>query len=173
MFSKADVEKYFVAEKSESLLFIIIGIAAIIAAVVFFFWLKTPFYKGAAIPLLAIAILQITVGYTVYSRSDKQRIDIVYKMDLNPSAIQQKELPRMEKVMQNFVLYRWVEIVLLLAGLVLFFVYRNESAKAFWCGLGIALALQAAVMLAADYFAESRGKVYLEGISSIFKNHSK
>ncbi len=169
MFSKADVEKYFVAEKSESLLIIIIGLAAVVMAVIFFFWLKTPFYKGAAIPLLAIAILQITVGYIVYSRSDKQRIDIAYKMDLNPSAIQQNEQPRMEKVMKNFVRYRWVEIALLIIGLACYFVYRKEAAKSFWCGLGMALAVQAAVMLAADYFAESRGRVYLEGMKSLFK----
>ena len=169
MFSKADVEKYFVAEKSESLLFIIIGLAAIVMAVVFFFWLKTPFYKGAAIPLLVIAILQITVGYTVYSRSDKQRIVIAYKMDLNPSAIQQNEMPRMEKVMKNFVLFRWVEIALLVIGLICFFIYRNETAKTFYCGLGMALAVQSAVMLAADYSAESRGRVYLEGMKSMFR----
>lgn len=169
MFTKADVEKYFIAEKSESLLFIIIGIAAIVTAAIFFVGLKTPFWKGAAIPLFAIALLQITVGYTVYKRSDEQRKDMVYKMDMDPTAITKKEIPRMETVMNNFVVYRWVEIVLLAAGLVLFFMYRNNAAKAFWCGLGVSLALQAAVMLAADYFAEARGRVYLEGIRSMIR----
>ncbi|MES2774176.1 MAG: hypothetical protein V4722_08325 [Bacteroidota bacterium] len=167
MFSKADAEKYFIAEKSESLLFVIIGVAAITAAAVFFFGLKTPFWKGAAIPLLAIGILQVTVGWTVYKRSDAQRIDIVYKMDMDPSAIRNKEIPRMETVMKNFVTLRWVEIALLVAGLVLVFMYRNDAAKTFWYGVGLALALQATVMLAADYFAESRGKVYLAGIKSV------
>jgi len=52
MFSKQDIEKYFLAEKQLGLLFIIIGAIAIVLAIVFFFLLKTSFYKGAAIPLL-------------------------------------------------------------------------------------------------------------------------
>ncbi|MBP9099066.1 MAG: hypothetical protein KBF74_09645, partial [Ferruginibacter sp.] len=70
MFTKSDIEKYFTAEKSESLLFVIIGFTAIIAAVVFFFFLKTNFYKGLSVPLLLIAFIQISVGFTVYKRSD-------------------------------------------------------------------------------------------------------
>ncbi len=57
MFTKADIEKYFTGEKQESLLFLFIGIAGIIAAIVFFFFLKTSFYKGAAIPLLLIGLI--------------------------------------------------------------------------------------------------------------------
>ncbi|MEO7310545.1 MAG: hypothetical protein ABIX01_09115 [Chitinophagaceae bacterium] len=169
MFSKADVEKYFLAEKGESLLFVFIGIAALIAAVVFYFLLKTPFYKGAVIPLAAIAILQMVVGYTVYRRSDGQRKDIVYKMDMNPAAIRDKEVPGMELVMKKFLIYRRVEIALLAIGLACCFVSRGDATKAFWCGLGLALALQTAIMLAANYFAEARGKSYLQGLNWLFK----
>ena len=35
MFTKTDIEKYFNAEKNESLLFIILGIIAIVLALVF------------------------------------------------------------------------------------------------------------------------------------------
>jgi hypothetical protein len=38
MFSKADIEKYFNAEKSESGLFMTIGIAGIVIAIIFFFF---------------------------------------------------------------------------------------------------------------------------------------
>lgn len=40
MFTKAVIEKYFNAEKQESLLFIILGVAAIIAGLFFLFVLK-------------------------------------------------------------------------------------------------------------------------------------
>ena len=70
MFTKADIEKYFSAEKSESLLFVLIGAAAVIAAIVFFFFIKTNFYKGAAIPLLLVGMLLGIAGFTVYKRSD-------------------------------------------------------------------------------------------------------
>lgn len=164
MFTKTDIEKYFMAEKSESLLFVIIGIAAILVAAVFFFFLKTNFYKGMALPLLLIACIQLTVGYSVYKRSDDDRKRNTYAYDLNPADLKNKEIPRMEKVNRNFVIYRWIEILLILAGLVLIFLYRNNTERSFLFGIGIGLAIQAAIMLGADYFAEARAKVYTKGL---------
>ena len=76
MFEQRDfsfIYKYFIAEKQESLLFLIIGILAILLAIVFWFFIKSSpsFFKGAAIPLLAIGLIQLVVDYTVYSRTDK------------------------------------------------------------------------------------------------------
>jgi len=164
MFTKTDIEKYFTAEKNESLVFIFIGIAAIILGILFFFFLKTNFYKGMALPLILIAAIQITVGYTVYKRCDSDRQRNVYAYDLNPSELKGKEIPRMEKVNKNFVYYRWIEIVLILTGLVLIFLYRSEPSKLFLYGLGVGLAIQAFIMLGADYFAEARAKSYTKGL---------
>lgn len=161
------IHKYFVAEKQESLLFLIIGIIALVLAIVFFFFIKSSpsFYKGAAWPLLVVGLIQIVVGYSVYARSDKQRMDVSYKMGLESKVfIQQEEGPRMKKVMVNFVYYRYVEIALAIAGLVLVFLYRSKPEKEFWFGLGITLALQAMIMLGADYFAEKRGGEYVREI---------
>lgn len=170
MFSKADIEKYFTGEKSESLLFLCIGIAAIVTAVIIFFVLKTNFYKGAAVPLLLIGLLLGIVGFTVYKRSDADRIRNVYAYDANPSELRIKELPRMQTVMKNFVIYRWVEIVLAAAGAVLFFYYRNNEAHTFWKGFGLAMAVMALIALTADFFAEKRGQVYTNGLREFVSN---
>ena len=164
MFSKTDIEKYFAAEKSESLLFIVIGIAAVILAIIFFFFLKTNFYKGVALPLLLVAIIQITVGYTVYKRCDDDRKRNVYAYDLNPSELKGKEILRIEIVNKNFVLYRWIEIALTITGLILIFIYKSDSERSFWYGLGLGLAIQAFLMLSADYFAAARAKNYTKGL---------
>ncbi|MEP7163465.1 MAG: hypothetical protein ABI741_02165 [Ferruginibacter sp.] len=164
MFTKADIEKYFIAERSESLLFVFIGIAAIVLAVVFFFFLKTNLYKGMALPLVLIAVLQITVGYTVYKRSDGDRKRNIYAYDLNPSELKGKEIPRMEKVIKDFVLYRWIELILLIVGLLMVFLYRSNIERDFLYGLGVGLAIQAFIMLGADYFAEARAKEYTKGL---------
>lgn len=173
MFQQKDLSfiyKYFIAEKQESLLFLIIGIAAILLAIVFWFFIKSnpSFFKGAAIPLLAIGLIQLVVGYTVYSRTDKQKKDIAYNIGIEPvSFVKHTELPRMEKVMTNFVIYRWVEIAFIITGLVLIFLFKSNTGKAFWYGLGMALAIQAVLMLGADYFAEKRGKLYIEELQKI------
>jgi uncharacterized membrane protein HdeD (DUF308 family) len=171
MFTKAQAEAYFIAEKQESLLFVIIGIAAIATGIIFLVLMKTPLYKGIAIPIIAIGLIQCIVGYTVYARSDAQRKGIVYKMDMNPGAIKDAEIPRMETVMKNFAIYRWVEIVLLIIGIVLTVLYKNTDAKRLLFGVGIGLAIQSAIMLGADFFAEKRGGEYLRGLQAWIGSH--
>jgi predicted membrane channel-forming protein YqfA (hemolysin III family) len=113
MLTKTDIEKYFTAEKNESLLFIIIGVAAIMVAIVFFFYLKTNWYKGAAIPFVVVGIMHLVVGSIVYKRSDGDRKRIVYAYDMISVDLKTKEIPRMELVNKNFIIYRYTEIVLL------------------------------------------------------------
>jgi hypothetical protein len=164
------IHKYFMGEKQESLLFLIVGISAIIIAIVFFFFIKTnpSFFKGAAIPLLALGLLQAIVGYTVYSRSDKQRMDVSYNLGMEPARyVKTEEMPRMEKVMKNFVTYRWLEIAFLIGGIALIFLFKTNPGKSFWYGLGITLTIQSAIMLGADSFAESRGKKYVGELEKI------
>lgn len=166
MFTKANVEAYFNGEKQESLVFIIIGFTAILVALTLFFYVKHQWAKGAAWPLLLVGLIQVVVSYTVYTRSDGQRKDIVYKMDMNTQALQEEELPRMEKVMKAFVVYRYSEIGLLVAGIALFLFFRNQPDKQFWVGFGLSLTLQASIMLIADGFAERRGNMYFDGMKS-------
>lgn len=173
MFSTSDIEKYFNSEKQESLLFIIIGAAGILTALIFFFACKTNFYKGAAIPLFAIGLLLGIVGFTVYKRSDDDRIRNVYAYSMTPSDLKNKELPRMQIVMKNFIVYRYTEIALALFGMALFFYFRENANAVFWKGFGSALAIMALIALAADYFAEKRGAVYIKGLTSFINNSQK
>ncbi len=170
MFSKADIEKYFVGEKQESLWFLIIGITAVVLAVILFFFLKTNFYKGAAVPLVVVGVVMVIVGYTIYRKSDADRVNNVYAYDMNPSQLKNGELPRMEKVMKNFVIIRYVELILFIAGFVLYIYFIRDIRHDFWRGFGLALAIMALVALAADYFAEKRGKIYTSGIRSFITN---
>lgn len=175
MFGQRDLSfiyKYFSGEKQESLLFLLIGIVTIIVAGICWFIIKSnpAFFKGAAIPLLVIGLVQMTVGYTVYSRTDKQQKDIAYNIGIEPAGfVQHTELPRMQTVMKNLVIYRWIEIALIITGLVLLFLFRSDPGKTFWFGLATALTIQAAIMLAADYFAETRAEVYMWELEKIIQ----
>lgn len=166
MFSKTDIEKYFTGEKQEALLFIIAGAIAVITAVLFFIFLKNNFYKGAAIPLLLVGLLFGIVGFTVHRSSDNYRIRNVYAYDMNPSELKQKEIPRMEKVMKNFALLRYIELFLLVAGIALYILFIRDIQRDFWRGFGLALAAMALLALGMDYFAERRGKTYKKGLES-------
>lgn len=169
MFTKAAIEKYFTGEKQESLLFLGIGIVAIATALIFLLIIKTSFFNGMALPLLVLGIMLAIVGYTIYKRSDDDRKRNVYAYDMNPGQLKEKEIPRMEVVMKNFVAYRYIEITLAAIGLFLCFYFNHKPAHSFWQGLGLGLSIMALLALGADYFAEQRGRLYLDGLKSFVK----
>lgn len=173
MFKQNDLSfiyKYFIAEKQGSLFFLIVGMVSVLLAVVLWFFNKSnpPFFKGIAIPLMAIGLIQLVVGYTVYSRTDKQKADIAYNMGMDrANYIKQTELPRMKTVMTNFVIYRWLEIVFIITGIILIFRFRLPAEKTFWYGFGVALVIQSIILLGADHLAEKRGKIYTDELQKV------
>ncbi|HEV3222985.1 MAG TPA: hypothetical protein VGZ90_08910 [Puia sp.] len=169
MLNKADIEKYFIAEKQESLVFLVIGLAAIALALIFYFIVKTHIYRGAAIPLLVLGLVQSVAGYAVYVKSDDQRISQVYAYDMNPDQLKTVELTRMRKVQTNFLIYRSIEVGLIIAGLILIIFFRNQEGKTFWMGLGITLTLMAAELFFADFIAEKRASKYTSQLEEFNK----
>jgi len=166
MFSKSDIEKYFNGEKTGSLFFLWIGIIGIALAIIFFFIIKSNLYKGMAVPIASLCILSAIAGFTVYKRSDYQRIDIVYAYDMNPSKLKEIELPRMKKVMNSFKIIRWIEILFISAGIGLYIYFIRDFRQDFWRGFGFALAVMALMALVADRIAEKRSRIYLKGLES-------
>ena len=161
MLTKADIEKYFIAEKQESLLFLILGLVAVLLALIFYFGVKINISKGAAIPLLVFGLIQASVGYTVYQRSDDQRINSVYAYDMNPAQLKTGELARIKKVNRNFSLYRLIEAGGIIAGIILILVFYNNPHRHFWLGLGISLSIMSAELFVADFIASKRALNYM------------
>lgn len=166
MLTKTAIEQYFIAEKNTGLFFLIAGIIAITAAVIFFFFIKISFWRGAVWPLLIIGLIQIIAGYVVFSRSDKQRVALVYAFDLNPDKIKTEELPGIKKAVTGLQMALGFEILLLVAGAVLLWTKRNSSFitgtdnSSFWAGIAIALIIQALICAGVDYTALKRAKDY-------------
>ena len=150
---------YFLAEKSESLLFIAVGVLAIAIAV----WLLLSGHRlrAMAFPLVAIALIQLVVGASVYFRTDAQLSQLSQHSLAAPAEFKQAETSRMQAVMKNFTLYKWIEVVLLAVGVLLIvFLQRYDVAAA----VGGGLVLQSAFMLCLDLFAEARGQDYLKAL---------
>ena len=158
------ISKYFNAEKRESLLFIFVGLIAMIVASYFLIKLRQPFYNGMAYPFIAVALIQLTVGCTVYLKSTKDEERVIQFMHSDQSKILTDEIPRMQTVMKNFTVYKWIEISLLIIGCTLLFIFAKES---FWNGLGLGLCIQSGFLLWLDFFAENRGRAYLNHLMTI------
>lgn len=160
------IESYFVEERIESLFFIIIGLIAILLACFFLLIIKYSFFKGMGISLLVIGIIQLAVGATVYKRSlgDITRVSNYVKYD--PQKVKIVELPRIEKVIENFSIYKCIEIILMVCGIYLYIRF-NSSPQTFWKGLALGLLIQASITLSLDIIAEKRATFYREQLSKI------
>jgi len=158
------VIKYFTGEKAESYLFLALGIFGMVISSYLFFLKASAYWKGFSIPFILVSVLEIIVGISLIYRSPKDIIRVENYIKNDQVKIKSDEIPRMEKVMKNFVVYRYVEIALILTGAFLYFAFANSD---FWRGLGLALLIQASIVLTLDYFAERRGFIYLEYLNSI------
>ena len=154
-----NIRSYFEAEKHEGILFVFIGLTAIVFAVFFLTFQREMFYRGMAFPLIAVALLQIVVGGSVWIRSPKDIARVERFIQSTPEQIEKSEIPRMQVVMNNFVIYRYVEISLLIFGLLAMFYLGNHV---FMRGIGIGLFIQSAIMLSLDFFAERRAAEYFQ-----------
>ena len=158
-----EISAYFWAEKYESLLFVLVGVAAIAASA----WLWTSAsafaatFRPMSYPLVAVAIIQIVVGGGVYLRTDAQMATLSAQVAANPETYKVEELSRMATVNKNFTVYKWVEIALLLGAIGVTFAVSRNSA---WYAAAIGMIIQASLMLVADLFAEHRAHHYVEAI---------
>lgn len=158
------LENYFRAEKNESLLFILVGLVAAGFSLYVFFAMRQSFYTGLAIPVLLVALIQIVVGSTVYFRTGKQISETIQQIKTDPVKAKQEEQKRMQIVMKNFTVYKWIEIAFVISGIFLILFFRQ---KEFLLGIGLGLLIQGAIMLSLDIFAERRGETYIHFIEGI------
>jgi hypothetical protein len=159
-----EIQKYFNAEKSESLLFMAFGLFFILFSIYCFAVLKNNFWYGLTIPLLIFSVIQIVIGSTIYYRSpiDSQRVENMLTNE--PQKIQLEEIPRMKIVLKNFIYYRYFEIVMIAIGIVLLYSFPDYT---FWKGLGMGLFVQCLLLLLLDFFAEKRGLTYLNYLQNL------
>ena len=99
----------------------------------------------------------------MYLRSLKDILSVNQTVKTDKPKIQTEEITRMTTVMKNFTIYRSVEIALILIVIIVFFPQPMTT----WKGVGLGLFIQPSFMLLLDFFAESRGKTYLEYLQAL------
>jgi hypothetical protein len=150
---------YFVGEKQESVLFLVVGVLAI--GVAAWLWTTDHRFRLMAVPLVVVALMQMVVGFTIYARTDAQVQSLSVLQKNEPAQFQLEEIDRMQTVMTNFKIYKTIEVVLLVFVLALIaFLPKSDAAV----GIGLGLLVQAAFTLALDLFAEARGEAYLAAL---------
>lgn len=156
------VRWYFTGEKAEAFWILAAGVASLAGAVVLWLVAREPFARGLAMALLIMAGLGISVGGTVYFRSDAQSQQLVEQQRTNPSQFTAEEGPRIQQVVNSFAQYRIGYAVAVLFALFFVFVMGKPSQH----GFAVGLLLLAALGLTIDFFAERRAQLYLQALQA-------
>jgi len=155
----AFIRDYFAAESHAALWFMLVGVAAILLAA----WLlcRRSAWRGMAGPLVAVALIQLGVGGTVFLRSDAQIAQLQQLHRDDVAQFRAVETPRMKMVLANFETYKAIELGLLALGMAIVVLLRKRE---FWLAFGCGLVLQAGFMLALDFFAQARALSYFKAM---------
>lgn len=170
MFTKTDIEQYFVAFKNEQLFLMTLGAVALIIAVVFYAGLKTKWYKGFALPLAVFALLNMGAGFSNYKRADILKVRNVYNYDLHPELLKSKELPRIKEMSRNFTVLVYINISIILAAAFIFFYFKKKGNSEYYMGVAASLFLVAVLSVAMYSVMKERSEGYEIGIMNYTKN---
>ena len=157
------VRWYFTGEKAEAFWILAAGVASLVAAIALWFVARDQFARGLALALLIMAGLGISVGGTVYFRSDAQSQQLIEQQRTNPPQFAAEEGPRIQQVVRSFAQYRIGYAVAVLLALFFVFVMGKPSQH----GFAVGLLLLAALGLTVDFFAERRAEQYLQALQEL------
>jgi hypothetical protein len=159
---------YFRGERIEALYFIVpIGAAMVAFAAVTLRAERGGFAWGLAVPLVLFGLFAIGIGAAVGLRATGQVAAIEAGFQSDPGAMVADELPRMQKVNDNWPIYiaTWTTLVLIGLGL-------RFGLKADWAhGVGPAIILIGASGFLIDGFAERRARPYTEALEVLATEH--
>ena len=156
---------YYAGEKSEALIFLGTGVFSI-GLGSFLVTRDSRFARGAGYPTLTVGVLQTIFAASYHASIDGRVADLKKDLDTDPVAHRKRELDRIAGVNRRFVIFRYVELGIIAAGAALAtvgFVKKNDILK----GLGIGLAVESALFLSLDFFAERRAHQYRSKLESV------
>ncbi len=71
--------------------------------------MASSFGKGIAIPFILVSVLEIIVAISLIYRSPKDNISHVNNIENKQLKLKKEEIPKMEKAIKNFVVFRYFE----------------------------------------------------------------
>ena len=155
------IHSYFNGEQQEGLLFIAVGLLAV--ALSAWLWRTRHRLRAMAYPLVAMALIQLVVGSTVFLQTDAQVVRLSAQAQATPAVFKAEENRRMQLVVRNSRLYEGIEIALLTLG-VLGLLLRGSDPRS--RGVALGLTVQPALMVGLDLAAQARADMYLRALGS-------
>jgi len=152
------MREYFAGEFRESFVFMGAGVASLGAGIPLLIEGRDV-GRPLSVPLLVFGVVHAVLGVGLALRTPGQVKNLAAMLSSDPAGWKDAESKRMRSVMSGFQLYRAFELVVgttgaFMAGLGY---VRDQPAV---LGVGLGLLIEAATLLALDFFAEERGRKY-------------
>jgi hypothetical protein len=161
------VDTYFGREKSESVVFLALGVLGIGLGLLFWWYDQSSLLQGAIAPLLTLGLISGIVGGTIFFRTDAQVAALKQTYQQDSRRFFAEEQIRMHKVNRNWAIYKIIELAIILAAVILLFVaYRQD----FWVGFAIAALLMASALIVLDVIGERNSRWYAEHLQPFAEN---
>jgi len=152
------IDQYFNAEKFQCSVGLVISILFLVVAA-YFLSQPSSFYKGMAYSMIPISFLFMMICTMIVLRTPKDIIRVNTYQTSERLKLKTEELPRMNKIMNSFVIIKKVELAVLFLSLIICIVFwKNELMR----GISIGLFVQSAALYYFDHHASERGAIYLD-----------
>ena len=158
-----ELHQYFSAERQAGLLAVLLGVASLAGAL--YLWSARSPFKTAAWPLIVFGLIEVGLGGALVVRTPSQVQTLDAAFTSSPQETAAGERQRMTRVNQTFRIIIAGEIALIVLGASLAFFLRTRNEA--WAAIGMALLIEAAVLLVFDVFAEHRAHAYSRWLASV------
>ena len=169
MFTKTDIDNYFISYRQEHLFLLLLAAVAFIAALVLFFGYKKDLYKGIAIALASFAILFFTTSFGEYKRADRLRVVNAYNYDMHPEYLKVKEIKRVQSLQKTITIELYVSIVLVLAAIGLYYYAAKKIQSKYLQGIALGVFFLASIAASTFYIMQKNALQYERGIVEFTK----
>ena len=103
------------------------------------------------------------MGVGLYLRTGPQVTRLEEQLQSAPSEFFEGEAARMPRVQRNFIVIKYVELVVIIVAAIVAISSKSRPGVA---GVALGLLISASVLLAFDWFAERRGEEYVTALDA-------
>lgn len=160
--AQSAMDDWFKGEKNEA--FVFFGLGAVSAGTgAYLLTLDTDFSRGAGWTAIGFGGVEMLFATTYTLGLAPKHDELEDDLAQNPAKYKQDELERMNAIADRFVIYRYTELGIFVAGagLATYGFLKDKKALA---GIGITASAHAAIVLFLDYFAERRTHDYIDAL---------
>ncbi len=169
MFTKTDIDNYFISMQHSYLFLMIFGITCYVFAVVLFALFKKDFIKGIGIAVVSATVILFSSAYIPYKKTDRLRVLNVYNYDMHPERLKGRELNRVTTIQKNLQIGLYVSLFLVIASVGLYIYATNKLNNAILRGMTVGLMFMSIIVAITFYTMQLKTLRYKEGIKEFTK----